>query len=53
MENKVDVVFIAVVTFAFAFCLGMLIGDCYGYKKGYKDGFDRALPLTYATVYKK
>lgn len=51
--EKNDLVVYAVLVLAFGFCVGLLIGDSYGFNKGYKEGFDKALPLTYASVYKK
>lgn len=50
--EKIDIVtmFIA---FAFGLCLGMILMQGYAYQKGYEAGFDKALPLTYASVYKK
>jgi len=51
--EKDTLVVCAFLILAFGFCVGLLIGDSYGFNKGYKEGFDKALPLTYASVYKK
>lgn len=34
------------------FIIGMAIGIGLGYNDGFKAGFDKALPLTYATMQK-
>lgn len=51
MEKEL-LVFIIIAACVVSFGIGMTIGDAYGHKAGYKEGFDRALPLTYASVYK-
>lgn len=50
--EKIDIA-VCIVIAALMFCFGLGLGDGYGYNKGYKEGFERALPLTYASVYKK
>ena len=50
--EKIDVVPVILV-FVFGLCLGMILAQGYGYQKGYEAGFEKALPLTYASVYKK
>lgn len=50
--EKIDIG-ICIVIAALMFCFGLGLGDGFGYQKGYKEGFEKALPLTYASVYKK
>ena len=38
--------------FAVSFLLGMIVGGSLSFSEGFKAGFDKALPLTYATMNK-
>lgn len=43
---------LGVVVIVANFLIGLLIGIGLGYNDGYRAGFDKALPLTYATMQK-
>lgn len=47
-----DVAILAVIASFVMFVFGFLFGCEHGIHKGYKEGFDKALPLTYATQIK-
>jgi len=49
---KIDYIAIIVFSLGLAMAMGAFLGETYGYNRGYQDGFNKALPLTYASVYK-
>ena len=48
-----DKILLCVAAVALLLIIGFTIGDANRYQRGYEKGFDKALPLTYATMYKK
>lgn len=49
--SATDIIIIFSLLLGAALISGLAMGDAYGYNKGYKDGFDRALPLTYINTF--
>ena len=50
--DKGDVILGTLILCVVFFALGLFYGNSCGYNNGYKDGFDKALPLTYARANK-